>query len=887
MPLSMSEIARFPSPNDNAVIALRDLKKGVLMRHEDTSIQLEHDVLVGHRFAPVDIEKGDLITSWNYPFGRAMRNIRAGEYLCNRKVLFRLSIQEGLRYTSLRIPGEPNFDDEIPEFRFDEAAWRPPAEVFRYSNSPSFPGFERGERGTGTRNHLVILSTSAGTSVLVKRLEALFRDRCAEWENVDSIVGIRHTEGEEDESVERNRTIRTLAGLVANPNVGGFVAIDSGRTAELSNAELCSGMAGSGIPAERQRFMSASDSVERDLEEASALVLELVERLNQDRRTPQPLGSLRIGLQCGASDAFSGISGNVLSGAIAREVICHGGAANLTETPELSGAEDYTLSSIASSEIATEFLSMLERFKQQLGWHGGKVDKNPSEGNLLGGLYNITLKSLGAAVKRDPDIPIEQVIEYGARMKAQGFHFMDGMGGDIASYTGQAASGCNVILFVTGRGSPTNSSIVPTVKIVNTTDRYKMMAGDIDLNAGQYLDGQSMADLTKESLNQIVKIASGERTKGEQRRQNIDLLWRRRFFHEAPDSEAESVPSRLSGLPVALQARFQWSNPQRYRCGIQPVGLILPTVGCSVATAEQAAARLNSGQPIVRGRVSRFVVLPNTEGCGVTTGAEVLNFMLSYSRHSQVAACLFLSLGCEMVSPSFIKAAMTGGEIGFPEISASERCDSTDPNQFGWLTIQDAGGTEGTIAAIEDWFDGRLTDDVSSGSSACPRLGIALSGEIAPSLVAALGELASSLLEQEGTVVLSQSKGLSERLATTSDATLCFAQRPEKPGLHVMESLSRNQMEMITGLGAVVDVIFHVSSDRAAPANMLVPTLNITDRSRSPDFDLSLSGEPESNWASLLSEALHNVLSGDWVPRQNTNAHVGCQIPRGARAHVI
>ena len=887
-PLSIHKIARFPAPKDNAVIALRDLQKGLIIEYGDALIQLEHDVLVGHRFAAVNIEKGDFITSWNYPFGTATRIIKAGEYLCNQNVLFRLSIQEDARYTSLRIPAEPNFDDKIPPYSFNEEAWRQPGEIARYSDSPTFSGFERGTRGTGTRNHLVILSTTAATSVLVKRLEEMFQDRVAEWENVDSIVGIRHTEGEEDETVERNRTVRTLAGLMANPNVGGFVAIDSGGAPELSNGELSAGMASADFSEERQRFMSASNSIERDIDTASVLVTELLERLNQDQRTPQPIDALRIGLQCGASDAFSGISGNVLSGAIAREVICHGGAANLTETPELSGAEDYTLSLISTKTIAIEFLSMLDRFKQQLGWHGGKVDKNPSEGNLLGGLYNITLKSLGAAVKRDPVIPIEQVIEYGAPMKAQGFHFMDGMGGDIASYTGQAASGCNVILFVTGRGSPTNSSIVPTVKIVNTTERYRMMEGDIDINAGQYLDGQSMDELTDESLKQIINIASGEQTKGERRRQNIDLLWRRRFFHEAPSIGAESIPSRLAGTPIVLDSRYEWSAPLRFHCDLKPVALILPTVGCSVATAEQAAARLNLSRHVVNGRVDRFVVLPNTEGCGVTTGAEVLNFMLSYSRHPRVAACLFLSLGCEMVSPGFIKSAMTGGEIGFPEISSAERGSGVDPSQFGWLTIQNSGGTEGTIEAINDWFERRLATDDSSVPTESVRLGMTTSGEISPALLAALGELASSLLEQDGTVILSQAGSLSESLGTgDSDPTLCFAEGPGNPGLHVMECLSKNQIEIITGLGAVSDVILHLSSGRVAPANMLVPTLNVTDCSESPDFDLRLSEVPESNWSRIMAETLQDVLSGRRVPRQNATAHVGCQIPRGARAHVI
>jgi len=898
-PTPINEISRLPSTGDNAAIALRDLPKGLVIANNDAVIELRHDVLTGHRFAAVEICKSDFITSWKYPFGKASRDIEAGEYLCNQNVLFRLSIQEDERYTSLDIPEEANFTDEIPPYHFDEQAWLKPDEVELYSDRRIFQGFDRGARGVGTRNHLVILGTTASTAALVQMLEGQYEDRAQSLANVDAIAGIRHTEGEETDPEEHERTLRTLAELVANPNVGGFVAIESGLPGELTNAELVAWMKSHDIPAMRQRLLTATDSVEHDLEQSAAAVEELLVELETDRRTTQPLSELKIGLQCGASDAFSGISGNVLSGAIAREVIRHGGAANLTETPELSGAEDYTLSSICEAGIATRFLSMLDRFKEQLGWHGGKVDKNPSEGNLLGGLYNITLKSLGAAVKRDPKIPIRHIVEYAERMAAPGFHFMDGMGGDIASYTGQAAAGCNIVLFVTGRGTPTNSSIVPTIKIVNTTERYGMMSGDIDINAGKYLDGQSMDELTDECLTQIVEISSGERTKGEKRRQNIDLIWRRKFFHDAPESKAEETPSRLAGEPLVttsgakseLKLEFTgWGT----EAGVLPkerVALIIPTVGCSAATAEQAAAHLNENDLVGESGIGRFVVLPNTEGCGVTTGAEVLNFMLGYSAHTRVEACLFLSLGCEMVSPGFIKSAMTGGEIGFPDISAAAGEHQPRPEQFGWITIQESGGTEHSIAAIESWFRSRLGSGQplieARGESRDVRLGIATTGEVPESINKCLADLASAIVGEGGTVIVAEDSKVVCVNGGKSVASLAFAQRPAKPGLHVMQSVTGNRMETITGLGAATDVILHFSSQRATAAHILVPTLNITDHSDSPDFDFKLLSGRESDWPQQLADIIGEVLSGNCIPRQNALGQVGNQIPRGARAHAI
>jgi len=209
-PTPINEISRLPSTGDNAAIALRDLPKGLVIANNDAVIELRHDVLTGHRFAAVEICKSDFITSWKYPFGKASRDIEAGEYLCNQNVLFRLSIQEDERYTSLDIPEEANFTDEIPPYHFDEQAWLKPDEVELYSDRRIFQGFDRGARGVGTRNHLVILGTTASTAALVQMLEGQYEDRAQSLANVDAIAGIRYTEGEETDPEEHERTLRTL-----------------------------------------------------------------------------------------------------------------------------------------------------------------------------------------------------------------------------------------------------------------------------------------------------------------------------------------------------------------------------------------------------------------------------------------------------------------------------------------------------------------------------------------------------------------------------------------------------------------------------------------------------------------------------------------------------
>ena len=167
MVIPLQQLARFPVAGDNAAIALADIKHGTRTHHSGLEFDIQHDILTGHRFAAVAIPEGCTITSWRYPFGTAARDIAAGEYLCNENVLFRLSIQEDPHFTSHKLPDAPNFTDEIAPFHFDESKWQMPEPVELYPKPRTFMGYDRGKRGVGTRNHLVILNTSA-TNVLLK-----------------------------------------------------------------------------------------------------------------------------------------------------------------------------------------------------------------------------------------------------------------------------------------------------------------------------------------------------------------------------------------------------------------------------------------------------------------------------------------------------------------------------------------------------------------------------------------------------------------------------------------------------------------------------------------------------------------------------------------------
>ena len=460
------------------------------------------------------IPNGADLTSWRQRFGIATRAIAAGEYVMNEGVQLELSRRD----LDFALPAQPNFDNMITPFSFDEAGFEAAAPLPRYNDMRTFAGYPRaGNRGVGTRNMIVILGTSSLVAGFVRTLAQLTAGLADAYPNVDGIVPVAHTEGGHEDPNNRELLLRTLAGFMLHPNVGAVVAVDYGGEA-ISNADLREYLLAKGYPLADllHRFTSLSTNFEANVASFKDLLAEWLPVVNRFERSPQPLSALKIALQCGGSDAFSGISGNPLAAWVAKEVIRYGGAANLAETDELIGAESYLLDKVERVESAHKFLAMVERFKEWVGWHGQTAEGNPSGGNKYRGLYNIYLKSLGAAAKRHPDLPLHDVIDYSQPMTTGGFYFMDSPGNDLESVAGQVASGCNMIFFVTGNGSITNFPFVPTIKFVTTTARYNLLKYDMDVNAGEYLDGCPLDELGARTLDLTVAVAGGQPSVGEQ-----------------------------------------------------------------------------------------------------------------------------------------------------------------------------------------------------------------------------------------------------------------------------------------------------------------------------------------------------------------------------------
>ncbi len=906
-PVPLDAVARLPLDGDNVAIATRRLEAGLTIEHDGAQFTLDTTILVGHRFAIAPIADGEPLLSWGLPFGMATRPIAPGEYVCNAGMIEAL----GQRALDFTIPQQPNFQDRIVPYEVDETAFRSGRQVEQYEEKRTFLGFRRdGGRGVGTRNTIVILGTTSSTAAFARSAAQSLQPAAAAFPSFDGIVAIAHTEGSGYERLNnREFVLRTLAGLIVHPNVGAVLAVDALETHPaadhaISNAELEAYLRAHDYPLAqvKHRFFTLSGDWEADQAEASATVERWLPQIATLARTPESLAHLNIALQCGGSDAFSGLSGNPLASAVAKEVIRYGGRANLAETDELIGAEAYLLQNTRDLPTAKAFLDYIAQFKERLAWHGQTAEGNPTGGNKLRGLYNIALKSIGAAIKRHPDVRLDWVVDYGERMvksahgsaqhataphPAPGFYFMNTPGNDLESIAGQVAGGSNLIIFVTGNGSITNFPFVPTIKVMTTTQRFELLSKEMDVNAGAYLDGTTMDQLCEESLDLLVGIASGQRSKGELAGHSQISIWRN--WQQQDHSQLQTILARPQpdGNPLPIR-----TQPGEIEETVLPqpaaarVGLILPTSLCSSQIAGMAAQRLNrtasepdAGGPSEAGRPPLFTALPHTEGCGVafaSTQAIYAQTMIGYATHPLVGACLFLEHGCEKAHNDYIHSLLRDGGLA--------------EEDFGWASVQLDGG----IASVLDKIDGYFAEQAPAlrrQNGHDRKLSLALlSDGAAPAPVAGtLARVARLVVAGGGTVVTPLSGGLFEtpafRAALGIDAgdlqpTLAYGQAAQAAGFHLMEMPTPHWSETLTGLGASGAQLIIANSDRLKAGHPLVPILQLAGEHAPAAPDLRLCGDPGA-WPQQTLDLAAKTLAGSYQPQSTVHNLVDFQLTRG------
>ena len=381
----------------------------------------------------------------------------------------------------------------------------------------SFMGYRR-KQGAGTRNYLAVL-TSVNCSATVARYiaEAFDRSLLADYPNVDGVIALTHTTGcgMAGAGEGYDNLQRVLWGYARSPNVGGVLMVGLG--CEVNQIDFL--LEAYGIErGPRFQVFNIQDigGTRRSIERGTAILKEMLPDVNDVKREPLPASEISLALQCGGSDGYSGLTANPALGACADILVRHGGTAVLAETPEIYGAEHLLTRRAVSPAVADKLVARIRWWEEYTRRNGGEMDNNPSPGNKRGGLTTILEKSLGAAAKGGTSNLVD-VIKYGEPIRSKGFVFMDSPGYDPASATGQVASGCNMLVFTTGRGSVFGCKPVPSIKLATNTELYRRMPDDMDLNCGDILDeGVSIEAKGQELFDLMLRVASGEKSKSEQ-----------------------------------------------------------------------------------------------------------------------------------------------------------------------------------------------------------------------------------------------------------------------------------------------------------------------------------------------------------------------------------
>ncbi|GAB2555915.1 UxaA family hydrolase [Kribbella endophytica] len=920
--LRFDEIGVLPEPADNAAICSRRLEAGTVIDFDGTPVTLPHTVLEGHRIVVRPVRAGEAITSWQTPFARALRDLQVGDYVCTPPSLAAVSARgvEGL-------PDEPSASNEpLDPYELDENALTFGSQVTSVEQPGTFLGYPREQGPAGTRNHVVVMATSSRSSGFVTELARRFDGAAAG----DGVVPVAHTEGGEDGTPNNlHFLLATLAGFALNPNVGAVLIVDTEEDV-VSGQAIREFVAAQGYPSLQvpHAYFTRARGFEADLTAAGKLIEPWLPVVDAQQRVEVPLADLLIALQCGGSDAFSGISANPLAGNVGAELIRHGGAAVLAETDELIGAEGYVLKNVRDLGTARRFLELVQSFKDRVGWHGHTAEGNPSGGNMYRGLYNIVLKSIGAARKLPREVRLDHVIDYAEPLPGTGYIFMNSPGNDLESVAGQIASGCNLIFFTTGNGSITNFPFVPTLKFVTTTTRYEHLQAEMDVDAGRYLTGTPMDELTTDTFDLTVRVASGERSAGERAGHSQVSIWRNwrqsgpvegisittdgRMTRNLEDLPAEDRDALLPGQPLApaSAARAEGAgqasgatgpltpSPARAagaggvrllsvddRLLPEAVGLILPTSLCSGMIALRLSAQAEL-EKWAGDSVTRMVALPHTEGCGSSGGASEETFartMLGYLLHPNTRMALLLEHGCEKTHNDYFRSKLV--EAG------------ADPSRFGWASIQADGGLDAVGERVREWFgsfDLPAPAEVD-GDVGALTVGLEARGALSDATAEALALIGGEIVGSGGSVVLSSRGGLLEskvfRAAAFGSAdvvgsTVAHGQRFVVPGWHVMRMPGTDWMETATGFGAggVQQILAHVAGGTLS-AQRFVPVVEFSSDPETvakygDDLDAVAAGDA-ADQAKTGLEAIAAVASRRQVPKAVASGNVGFQITRG------
>ena len=486
------------SPDDNCSVVVNQsgLKSGTKINTTKENFKLLEDIAPGHKFAIQSIRKGEYIYKYGHVIGQAKSYIAQGTHI---------------HIHNTEMPNETTAKDfESKQISYNE-----------FEVPTHFKGFKRNEGRAGTRNIITIVCSvncSATVAKAVANQANILFSKQMSAKNIDKVVALTHSQGcaQAIGGLGHSTLNATLAGHIFHPNVIASLVIGLGceGTTFKSIIDRKSEMQFYGTPQIKNFSIQDIGGTKKSIEYGINIIEELIESSPQYTREDIPLSDLCLGLNCGGSDAFSGLTANPLLGMASDLIVSQGGTVGLAEIPECHGAEEHLLSRCSKPEDKLKLENIFKWWIQNSKNNSVELNNNLAPGNISGGITTIIEKSLGAVLKAG-NTPITQVTEYSEPIKKNGFTLMNTPGFDPVSVTGLVAGGSNLVAFTTGRGSTFGSAVAPTIKISTTTQLYKRMTDDIDYNAGKVLESDSMKELAVELLNEIVAIASGKETKSE------------------------------------------------------------------------------------------------------------------------------------------------------------------------------------------------------------------------------------------------------------------------------------------------------------------------------------------------------------------------------------
>ena len=465
---------------DNVIITLKDFSKGDRIIINDNPIILTSDVPKGHKVAIVDIKMGEDIIKYGAPIGHALQKINTGDHVHVQNLK-----------TNLAGTIEYSFNQKLNNACFEK-------------KDKTFEGYLRRNGKTSIRNEHWIVPTVGCVNGQAQQIINRFNKE-TNHSDIDGIEVFKHNYGCSQLGDDHVNTQKALAELIKHPNAGGVLVLGLG--CENNQIESLKEFIGE-YDADRIKFLVAQE-VDDEIEAGLKLMKEIYEVMRNDQRTSLPLSELNVGLKCGGSDGLSGITANPLVGLFSDFLIAQGGTTILTEVPEMFGAETLLMERAQNKEVFDKTVSLINDFKDYYLQHNLPVYENPSPGNKKGGITTLEDKSLGCTQKGGTATVVD-VLKYAEPITKKGLNLLSSPGNDLVAASALGFSGCQMVLFTTGRGTPFGS-FVPTMKISTNSELFNKKKNWIDFNAGSLVEGKNMNEVLDDLIEFIIAVASGKK----------------------------------------------------------------------------------------------------------------------------------------------------------------------------------------------------------------------------------------------------------------------------------------------------------------------------------------------------------------------------------------